>query len=281
MSSPGVSEIDLFVRSRSVLLDALEALDAHRDAIIVVGAQAVYLRTSSALVALAETTKDSDIAVDPRSLQDDPLIEEAMRTGLFLPNLESPQPGAWVNSEGVPVDLMVPEQLAGSGGKNARGARIPPHDPHATRRARGLEAAMVDNDVMEIRALDPLDPRHLNARVAGSAALVIAKVHKIADRVATSRRLVDKDAHDLYRLLVDADTNVLASKFCVLLREEVCGEVTAAAQELLGDLFASGPDAVGSAMAGRAEEGIGEPETVARQVAILTDDLLKAIDRQG
>lgn len=230
---------------------------------------------------LAETTKDSDIAVDPRSLQDHPLIEEAMRAGLFVPNLESPQPGSWVNAEGVPVDLMVPEQLAGPGGKKTRGARIPPHDPHATRRARGLEAAMVDNDVMEIRALDPVDARRLNARVAGSAALVIAKLHKIGDRVAEPRRLVDKDAHDVYRLLVATDTEALAAKFWVLLRDELCGQVTAAARVLLGDLFASGPDAVGSTMAGRAEEGIGEPETVALQVAILTDDLLKAIDRQG
>jgi hypothetical protein len=34
-------------------------------------------------------------------------------------------------------------------------------------------------------------------------------------------------------------------------------------------------------MAGRAEEGIGEPETVARQVAILADDLLVAVNRLG
>jgi hypothetical protein len=33
---------------------------------------------------------------------------------------------------GIPVDLMVPEALAGSGG--TREARIPPHDKHATRR---------------------------------------------------------------------------------------------------------------------------------------------------
>jgi hypothetical protein len=190
-----------------------------------------------------------------------------MRTGGFLPNLESQQPGAWVNSEGIPVDLMVPEQLAGPGGKNARAARIPPHDRRATRRARGLEAAVVDNDVLEIRALDATDPRRLNARVAGPAALLIAKLHKIAERATSSPdRLVDKDAHDLYRLLIDTDTNALASKFRALLGEEVCGEVTA-------------EDSIGSLMAGRAEEGIGEPEIVARQVAILADDILVAVNR--
>ncbi len=116
MNGPGGTE-DLLAQSRSALLDALQALDAHRDAVIVVGAQAIYLRTAGAPVALAEATKDSVLVVDPRCLHDDPLIEEAMRIGGFLPNLESQQPGAWVNSEGIPVDLMVPEQLAGPGGR--------------------------------------------------------------------------------------------------------------------------------------------------------------------
>src|SRR5437660_11567741 len=116
MSSPGAAESDLLARSLSALLDALQALEAHRDAVIVIGAQAIYLRTSSAPVALAEATKDSDLAVDPRALQAAPPIEEAMRAAHFTLNLESEQPGAWVNPEGIPVDLMVPEQLAEPGG---------------------------------------------------------------------------------------------------------------------------------------------------------------------
>jgi hypothetical protein len=202
-----------------------------------------------------------------------------MKSGGFLPNLMTGQPGAWINSEGIPVDLMVPEQLAGLAGKGARAARIPPHDQHAARRARGLEAAVVDNDLMEICALDASDARRLNAKVAGPAALVIAKIHKIAERVTLSpNRLVDKDAHDLYRLLIDTDTHELASKFRALLQEGVCGEVTRQALTHLKELFASGPEATGSAMAGRAETGIGEPATVAQQVAILADDLLNAIN---
>jgi hypothetical protein len=47
-----------------VLLDALEALAAHRDALVVVGAQAIYLHTGEADVALAEATKDSHLAID-------------------------------------------------------------------------------------------------------------------------------------------------------------------------------------------------------------------------
>ena len=70
MNSPGEasprSPEDLFVRSRAALLDAIEALAGHKDAVVVVGAQAVYLRTGSANVALAEATKDSDLALDPQ-----------------------------------------------------------------------------------------------------------------------------------------------------------------------------------------------------------------------
>ncbi len=59
MSPPG--DADLLVAARRVLLDALDALAAHRDALVVIGAQAIYLHTGEADVALAEATKDSDL----------------------------------------------------------------------------------------------------------------------------------------------------------------------------------------------------------------------------
>lgn len=74
MSSPGEPG-DLLAQSRSALLDAFDALDEHRDSVVVIGAQAVHLRAEGAPVAVAEATKDSDLAVDPRTLNDDPLIE--------------------------------------------------------------------------------------------------------------------------------------------------------------------------------------------------------------
>ncbi|GAA4282688.1 hypothetical protein GCM10022261_02190 [Brevibacterium daeguense] len=122
MKTPGGRNQNLLVRARSVLIDALEALHDHRDAVIVVGAQAVYLRTDRIRIALAEATKDSDVVLDPGLLSDDPLLEEAMKGAGFLP---SSQPGSWLTVEGIPVDLMVPDSLAGRG---RRSAQIPPHD---------------------------------------------------------------------------------------------------------------------------------------------------------
>lgn len=56
---------DLLVRARRALLDAVLALDAHRDALVLVGAQAIYLYTGDADVEIATTTRDSDLAVIP------------------------------------------------------------------------------------------------------------------------------------------------------------------------------------------------------------------------
>lgn len=278
MRNPGVPDNDLLVRARSALLDVLEALPAHREAVVVIGAQAIYLRTASAPVAVAEATKDSDIAVDPRSLVADPLIEVAMMRGAFVRDLTKNQPGAWLNADGIPVDLMVPERLAGGGGKSARGARIPPHDKHATRRARGLEAVIVDNGTMTVMALGSDDPRAYDVRVAGTAALMVAKVHKIGERAEAPGRLVDKDAHDLYRILIATSTEVLAADFARLLADELSRNATAEAIAFIRDLFAAGPDSTGSVMAGRTEEGIGEPAMVALQASILASDLVRAID---
>lgn len=276
MSSPGDPD-DLLVRSRAALLDALSALEAHRDAVVVIGAQAIYLRTADAPVAVAEATKDSDLAIDPRLLGDDPRIEDAMRQGGFLRDLTKHQPGAWVNADGIPVDLMVPEQLGGRGGR--RGARIPPHANSATRRARGLEAAVVDNSTMAITALDPDDERRYDVRVAGCAALLVAKAHRIGERADDApHRLIDKDAHDIYRVLIDAPTASLVDDFRRLLADELARGATVQALDYLRAHFAAGPEAIGSMMAGRTEEGLGEPTTVALQTSILSSDLLAALE---
>ena len=53
-------EANVIVEARAALLDAIVALAAHQHSVILVGAQAVYLRSKGASFALAEATKDSD-----------------------------------------------------------------------------------------------------------------------------------------------------------------------------------------------------------------------------
>jgi len=67
MSRPGVA--DLATRTRTALLDALEALEGQRDALVVIGAQALYMHAGEADVAIAAVTKDADIGIDARLLR--------------------------------------------------------------------------------------------------------------------------------------------------------------------------------------------------------------------
>lgn len=271
---------DLLVKARSALLDALEAPINNITLLSSLARKAIYLRSGQAIVAIAEATKDSDLAVDPRELPGEPLLEEAMKTAGFYPNANG-QPGAWLNRDGIPVDLMVPGALS-EGGKSHRGARIPPHSNHATRRTVGLEASVVDNDVLPITALDPADGRTFNARVAGPAALLIAKIRKIYERRDQSDRLNDKDAHDVYRLLLaTTDMDALGASFGRLISNPVSKVVTQQAIDWLPTLFADGPQALGSTMAGRAEEGAGDPDVVSASVSALAADVLAVVKKGG
>ena len=69
---------ELYVLARQVLLDALTALGSHRDAIVLVGAQAVYLRVGEADLAVAPFTTDGDLAIDPAALAEIPPLEKAL-----------------------------------------------------------------------------------------------------------------------------------------------------------------------------------------------------------
>lgn len=269
MNPSGAS--DLLILARSALLDALEALEEHRSSLILVGAQAIYLRTGNAPVALAESTKDSDLAINPDGLLASPLLEEAMQKAGFIPDPNRSRVGSWLNAHGIPVDLMVPDRLAGRG---RRSVDLPPHSARAMRRTVGLEAAIVDNSIERIDALELRDSRAIDVRVAGSGALLIAKLHKLHDRKSSEDRLSDKDAHDIYRLLVSEATDHLAGTIQELSRNPLSSTVTQDALRYLEELFAAGPNALGSHMAGRAELLVGNPEFVSVSAAELSKDLL-------
>ncbi len=266
-------DADELTRSREVLLDALSALGDHADNVVVVGAHAVYLRTLDVELAVAPLTSDSDLLLDARNLAPEPLIESAMTAAGFRMR-RTKDPGCWESPDGVPVDLMVPETIAGKGRRRA--ADIEPHCHRVARRSKGLEAALVDRSRTVVPSLAADDRPSIVANVAGPMALIVAKQHKIHERLG-STRLSAKDAHDVYRLLVAVDTPVLVQLARVLLAHPLSAEVTREAIGHLGALFAAGPDARGSAMAGEAEAGVGDPDVVAASTAALAADLLDAI----
>lgn len=226
----------LYALARRVLLDGLEALGGQREAVVLVGAQAVYLHTGDADLAVAPYTTDGDIALDPSRLADDPKLAEAMQGVGFA--ADARRVGSWTETRSlggravqVKIDLMVPEAVGGAG---RRGARLGPHGNRAVRKARGLEAALVDRRRRTIRAIGGEDDRAFEVAVAGPAALLVAKLHKIAERTGSPDRSSDKDALDVLRLLRAVPAEVLAEGLRGILREGISVGVTGEALVFCG-----------------------------------------------
>jgi len=269
MNVPG--ELDeQYIRARGALLDATDALEPHLDSLVLVGAQAIYIHTGAADIAVAEFTTDADFSVEPALLSDEPRLADLLEASGFTAR---EHPGGWRTPSGVYVDIMVPEALAGPG---TRGADLGTHGRRVARRALGLEGARIDREIHTIVALDPTDARNVTMNVAGPGALVVAKVHKIRERTANDDRVRDKDALDIYRLLQAISTDDLAARLQRLRGSQEAGEVTTQAIEYLGELFAAGTG-TGVAMAVRATRAIIDPDEVTLTLVTLTSRLLQAL----
>ncbi len=270
-----------YVDARRVLLDALAGLQPHLDAFVLVGAQAVYLRTIDRLPGYQPFTTDADLAFDPGRLADTPLLAEAMESAGFA---FSGQPGIWhrtLTRPGepdvtIPVDLIVPEHIAPAAGR--RGARLPRgHGKTAAQKTVGVEGALVDFDPIEIRALDPLDRRSAVVKVAGPAALLVAKAIKLGERLDKPHRLLPKDAGDIFRLYDAYDVEEMWARMAQVCGDERCEAVTAGAIGYLRTLFAT-PRSPGIRLAIEALSPIVGGDAVARVMVSYTRNLLERVD---
>lgn len=213
-----------YIEAGRVLLDVLDALRDQLDAVVLVGAQAVYLRTADRLPTYQPFTTDADIVLDPSLLTDQPALGDVMRNAGFVLTAE---PGIWEarfrrmgfdDDIVVPVDLIVPMQVAAGPGR--RSARLGgEHGKHSARKSEGLEGALVDHSPIKIDAFDPADDRSIVVNVAGEAALLVAKLHKLGDRLDKPERLDAKDAGDVYRLFDVVAPDDMASRLAVLLSD--------------------------------------------------------------
>lgn len=216
-----------YVLARRVLLDALDAIGPQRKSVVLVGAQAIYLRVGDGGLSVTPYTTDADLSIQPTLLDDSPELASCMRAAGFQP-LSQSSVGIWVAQRDfggaiipVCVDLLVPDAVGGPG---RRSARIPPHEERTARKVRGLEGVLFDHDPMTIQALDSHDLRRYELSVAGPAALVVSKVHKIRERLIESNRArgVAKDALDVVRLLRGCAENDIAGR----LRRLVAGSTS-------------------------------------------------------
>jgi len=132
--------------------------------------------------------------------------------------------------------MVVPSQTNPSK-IGARAARIPPHERATARITPGLELALVDQEPMTIAALEASDQRSFDIRVAGPAALLVAKAIKIGERLEQSEtrpdRLKEKDALDAFRLLQAVPTSTLAAGLMRHAQDPDAHPVSTSALELI------------------------------------------------
>jgi len=269
----------IYVAARAALLDALVALAEHRTSIILVGAQAIYIHTGEADLAIAPFTADGDLALDPRELANRPALEAAMEAKRFT--LKKDQVGIWTSDRSVganviTIDLLVPDSLGGAG---SRGARLEGHDYKAARKVRGIEGCLVDKASLRISSLDQADDRTFEIEVAGPAALLVSKCHKLAERLAEGRRarVKPKDAYDVLRILRAIGADVLVAGFHAMASDDVSRETANIGLTHLKDLFGRSRLA-GTDLAAQAAAGVEDEETVRESCAALTSDFIVRLE---
>lgn len=269
------SDIDLspapdkgLVLARTVLLTGLSVLGPQREALTVVGAQAVFEHTRGRTDIPFTLTIDADTSVAPSLVDPSFDIGRAMAAAGFIAHHD--RPGIWglpgLGDKTVGFDLLVPGAVAGPG---RRGARVPGQDRHAIGRADGLELSLLDREERVISALDG-PGRSVEAYVAGPAALMCAKAYKLHERLAEAltggrNRVKPKDAADVWRLMMVSEPERARFVFVDGERNSTLGEAVRKGRSYLEELF--GPTGAGLSLAvADLGDAVGE-DFVARTVA--------------
>jgi hypothetical protein len=92
-------------------------------------------------------------------------------------------PGSWLGKGEIAVDIMVVPWQSGTVEEKYPSGRIPPHAKNTARITAELEPALVDHAPRLLTALEPSDRRQVDLKVAGPAALLIAKAIKVEERL--------------------------------------------------------------------------------------------------
>lgn len=161
-------EVDLIdpgtKRSRRALINVIQGLQEHREALTVLGGHAViemtwHLKT----LPIPDTTLDGDLGVTPQLLAETPLLVEKM-IELGYEAARTERPGVWSPTEEADlpphdrtsVDLIAPRAVAAPGITRAiRAARVPPHGKHSVSATEGTELSLIN------RTLNDSGPRIL------------------------------------------------------------------------------------------------------------------------
>ena len=112
--------------------------------------------------------------------------------------------------------------------------------------------------------------------VAGAGALVVAKAHKLGERLATPSRLMAKDAGDVYRLFEATAMAWMVNTTGLLLADERSAAVTEQALDYLVQLFGT-PGSPGVRLATQALADVADASTVTAMIVGCTRDLAREV----
>ena len=128
---------------------------------------------------------------------------------------------------------------------------------------------------MNVRALADGDERAYDINVGGPAALLVAKVHKLLDRIDAedNRRINSKDAFDVFRLLQAVETMEMIEEVNLLAATEVSTEVTVEAIAGFHELFGT-PTSVGTLLVADHVMGIEDRDVIIASSAALSEELI-------
>jgi hypothetical protein len=213
--------IDGFSLARASLVEAMRALHSiSNDGFIVVGAQAVYLRTAALRTTVPPFTLDGDIVADPRLVRRPRFILQTLENAGFTLRGHS---GLYHRAatpielrRGTEIDIFVPGRFDNywelEGFNRA--------DATAVMKQDGLELALFDKSTMDLTSEDGTSG--IPVLVAGILALTVAKGWKIGERFEQGSdefAKIDKDVLDTYRLLAASSPNELAKAMQQLPKE--------------------------------------------------------------
>ncbi len=262
------------VRGREAVFAAVHALASQASALILIGAQAIqeWALPVEASLAISPGSKDADLQIDARIVAAEPTLEASMeRTGFR----RASQPGTWFSPQDVQVDLLVAESQARGHGR--RSAGVGDHDPRSARRVPGLEACLLFKETRRIASFTPGDRTTLEMFVARPAALLVAKLHKVGERIRDqARRAQAKDAFDVLRLLQAPGGEGLADDLLIGRSDALCWPSVRQGVEYLRALFST-PAAAGCRLLRDGYAGVGA--TLAAQVQVLASELSNRLTR--
>ena len=118
----------------------------------------------------------------------------------------------------------------------------------------------------------------LEVNVGGPAALLVAKVHKLLDRINAddNRRINSKDAFDVFRLLQAVETGELIDEINFLAETEVSMRVTAEALSEFRELFGTSTSA-GTVLVAEHVTGIEDHEIIIASSVTLSEELIERV----